>query len=71
MTKVAADDGFRPYRTVMTIRLSHKVVALDEDATHWEQYRELAAYLRNLRAAGWKIDGIETVGEDLAEDDAS
>jgi hypothetical protein len=71
MTKVAADDGFRPYRTVMTIRLSHKVVDLDEDATHWEQYRELAAYLRSLRATGWKIDGLETIDEDLAEDDAN
>ncbi len=71
MTKVGVDDGFRPYRTVMTIRLSHKVGDLDEDATHWEQYRELAAYLRSLRAAGWKIDGIETVDQDLAEDDAS
>ncbi len=70
MTKVAADDGFRPYRTVMTIRLSHKVVDLDEDATHWEQYRQLAAYLRSLGAAGWRIDGIETTDEDLAEKNA-
>jgi hypothetical protein len=43
MTKVGADDGFRPYRTVMTIRLSHKVGDLDENAKHCEQYRELAA----------------------------
>ena len=71
MNRVADDDGFRPYRTVMTIRLSHKVVDLDEDATHWEQYRQLAAYLRNLRAAGWKIDGIETIDQDIAKDDAS
>jgi hypothetical protein len=71
MNRVTADDGFRPYRTVMTIRLSHKVVDFDEDATHWEQYRQLAAYLRSLRAAGWKIDGLETTDEDLAEDDAN
>ncbi len=70
MNRVANDDGFRPYRTVMTIRLSHKVVDLDEDATHWEQYRQLAAYLRSLRATGWKIDGLETTDEDLAKDDA-
>ncbi len=71
MSKFAADDGFHPYRTVMTIRLSHKVVDLDEDATHWEQYRQLAAYLRSLRAAGWKIDGLETADEDLAEKGAN
>ncbi len=70
MNRVADDDGFRPYRTVMTIRLSHKVVDLDEDATHWEQYRQLAAYLRSLGAAGWRIDGIETTDEDLAEKNA-
>ena len=43
MTKVGADDRFRPYRTVMTIRLSHKVGDLDENVKHCEQYRELAA----------------------------
>ena len=67
MPQLAVDYGPQPFKTLMTIRLTHRVITVEDDAKHWEQYRALITFLRDMRKEGWKIESVETIDADVCE----
>lgn len=67
MADLALPSNFKPMTTVVTLRLSHKVMTISDEAKHWDQYVALIKWARSLNAAGWQLDFVETIDKEVSD----